>query len=237
MCDIINMMPYDGCSQMLHISLKTEKSFIAHPWRLLCVVGLEEYSTHDWRAATSDTARSSYLARVGPVILCMRSTKERRRYIVTSSPIGLAHIQNTSWLCRRQTDSLQWQCSFNTLRPRQNGRHFTDDIFKRIFLNENIWIPVKISLKFVPKGSINNIPALVKIMACRRDGAKPLSEPMMVNLLTHICVTRPQWVNNTMISWDGSICNYRPFVGRIHRSPADYPHKVPTHLFVPLLLG
>ena len=52
-CNIINMMPYNGCSQMLHISLKTEKSFIAHPWRLLCVVGLEEYSAHDWRAATS----------------------------------------------------------------------------------------------------------------------------------------------------------------------------------------
>ena len=28
---------------MLHISLKTEKSFFAHPWRLLCVVGLGEY--------------------------------------------------------------------------------------------------------------------------------------------------------------------------------------------------
>ena len=66
-CNIINMMPYNGCSQMLHISLKTEKSFIAHPWHLLCVVGLEEYSAHDWRAATSGTARSSYLARVGPV--------------------------------------------------------------------------------------------------------------------------------------------------------------------------
>ena len=66
-CNIINMMPYNGCSQMLHISLQTEKSFIAHHWRLLCVVGLEEYSAHDWRAATSSTARSSYLARVGPV--------------------------------------------------------------------------------------------------------------------------------------------------------------------------
>ena len=49
----------------------------------------------------------------------------------------------------------------NTLRPRQNGRHFADDIFKCIFLNENFWIPIKISLKFVPKGSINDIPALV----------------------------------------------------------------------------
>ena len=84
---------------------------------------------------------------------------------------------------------------FNTLRPRQNGRHFPDDIFKCFFLNENVWIYITISLKFVPKGLINNIPALVQIMAWRRPGDKPLSEPMMVSLLTHICVTRPQWVN------------------------------------------
>ena len=38
----------------------------------------------------------------------------------------------------------------NTLRPRQNGRHFADDILKCIFLNENVWIPIEISLKFVP---------------------------------------------------------------------------------------
>ena len=82
----------------------------------------------------------------------------------------------------------------NTLRPRQNGRHFADDIFKCIFLNEIAWIPIKISLKFVPRGPINNIPALVKIMAWRRLGDKPLSGPMMVRLPTHICVTRPQWV-------------------------------------------
>ena len=83
----------------------------------------------------------------------------------------------------------------NTLRPRQNGRHFADDIFKWIFLNENVWIPIKISLKFVPQGPINNIPALVQIMAWRQPGDKPLSGPMMVRLPTHICVTRPQWVN------------------------------------------
>ena len=51
------------------------------------------------------------------------------------------------------------------------------------------------SLKFVPKCPINNIPALVQIMDWCRPGDKPLSEPMMVSLLTHICVTRPQWVN------------------------------------------
>ena len=82
----------------------------------------------------------------------------------------------------------------NSLRPRPNRRHFADDIFKWIFFNENIWILIKISLKFVSKGPINNIPALVQIMAWRRPGDKPLSERMMLSSLTHICVTRPQWV-------------------------------------------
>ena len=68
-------------------------------------------------------------------------------------------------------------------------------IFKRIFLNENVWISITISLKFAPKGLINNIPALSQIMAWGRLGDKPLSEPMMVSSLLHICITRPQWVN------------------------------------------
>ena len=51
-----------------------------------------------------------------------------------------------------------------------------------------------LSLKFVPEGPINNIPTLVQIMAWCRPGDKPLSEPMVVRLLTHIYVTRPQWV-------------------------------------------
>ena len=84
----------------------------------------------------------------------------------------------------------------NTLMLRQNRRHFADDIFKCNFWNENVWILIKISLKFVPKGPIINIPELVQIMAWRLVGAKPLSEPMMINLPTHICVTRPQWVNS-----------------------------------------
>ena len=89
----------------------------------------------------------------------------------------------------------------NSLRPRQNGRLFADDTFKRIFLNENIRISTRNSLKFVPKGLINKIPALVLIMAWRRPGDKPLSEPMVVSLPTHICVTRPQWVKACMCSF------------------------------------
>ena len=49
--------------------------------------------------------------------------------------------------------------------PRQNDRPFHDDIFKGIFLNENVWILSEISLKFDLKGQIHNIPALVQIMA------------------------------------------------------------------------
>ena len=64
----------------------------------------------------------------------------------------------------------------NTLsRPRQNGRHFPDNILKCIFLNENIWISFKISLNVVLTGPINKIPALVQIMAWRRSGDKPWS--------------------------------------------------------------
>ena len=87
-----------------------------------------------------------------------------------------------------RASSLQWCFQIvipvNPLRPRQNGRPFADDTFKRIFLNENIRISTKNSLKFVPKGLINNIPALVLIMAWRRPGDKPLSEPMLVRSLT-----------------------------------------------------
>ena len=82
----------------------------------------------------------------------------------------------------------------NTLRPRQNGRQFPKDNFKRIFVYENVNISIKISLKFVPKGLINNITALVQIMAWRQLGDKPLSEPLMGSLLTQIYVTRPQCV-------------------------------------------
>ena len=67
--------------------------------------------------------------------------------------------------------------SFNTLRPRQNGLHFADDIFKRLFMHENVWILPKISLNFVCKVPINNIPALVQIMAwCRLFASLGLNE-------------------------------------------------------------
>ena len=98
------------------------------------------------------------------------------------------------------------------MRPRQNGRQFPDDILKWIFFNENVWISIEISLKFVPKGQINNIPALVQKMAWRRPGDKPFYEPMIVSLLAHICVTRPQWVNHQEFGYITHCVIYRAII-------------------------
>ena len=104
---------------------------------------------------------------------------------------------------------------FSTLRPRQDGCCFTGDIFKYIFLNENVWTSFEISPKFVPKVLIKYNSALVQIMAWRPPGNKPLSESTMVSLLTHICITRPQWVKDkrTFHQWFPMLqfksdCNY-----------------------------
>ena len=92
------------------------------------------------------------------------------------------------------TSNVLVDCVINTLRPRRNRRHFADDIFKCILLNENTSISIAISLKFITKALINEIPAMVHIMAWCRPGNKPPSEPMMITLPRRICVNPPQWV-------------------------------------------
>ena len=49
------------------------------------------------------------------------------------------------------------------------------------FVEYNFCISIPISLKSVPEGSIDNMPILVQIMACRTSD-KPLSEPMMTEI-------------------------------------------------------
>ena len=49
---------------------------------------------------------------------------------------------------------------------------------------------LKVSLKYIFKVQFSNITALVHIIAWCRPGGKPLSEPMMVSLLTHIYASR-----------------------------------------------
>ena len=108
-------------------------------------------------------------------------------------------------------------CVFNTLRPRQKGHYFADGAFKCIFLNKNVWILMKIFLKFIPKGPINNISVLVKLMGWRPPGSELLSEPIMVRLLMHTCVTQPQWINWTIMN--SSIqCKNKHFIWHYVRS-------------------
>ena len=63
-------------------------------------------------------------------------------------------------------------------------------------LNENVWIPIKTCTKVCSQSPINNIPAMVQIIAWCRPGDKSLSEPMRVILPTHICIARPQGVKS-----------------------------------------
>ena len=97
---------------------------------------------------------------------------------------SLIRVWINGWVNNREAGDLRrYRAHYGVivmLRSRPNDRHFPDNIFKCIFLNENVLI------------SINVIPALVQIMACSRPDDNPLSEPMMVSLLTHICATRPQ---------------------------------------------
>ena len=61
------------------------------------------------------------------------------------------------------------------------------DIFKYILFDENVWTSITISLKFVPKGPIDNKSALVHVMAWRWTGKKLIYWPSSP---THIYDTR-----------------------------------------------
>ena len=175
------------------------------------------------------------------VFLCKTSKRFRQRQLSNtlwakqfSRDLGLRCVSNiypiysnSSRTPSQYKDDLSRYEDFhyNISRPRQNGCHFPDNIFKCIFLNENVWFSISISLKFVPKGTINNIPALVQIMAWRRPGDKPLSEPMVVSLLTHICATRPQWdksPNDTLWSDGRDAIVHTPDVILAYCYPAIY---------------
>ena len=154
----------------------------------------------------------------------MRFSIQQKGWKLSETTGESVQCHKISRVCQGRTEKIPWSPCGNDggdkssfvwltdefirpLRPRQNGRRFADDTFKRIFLNENVWILIKFSLNIVPDGPINYSPALGQIMAWRRLGDKPLSEPMMILLLTHICVTRPQWVKPKR-RWKGIWCHF-----------------------------
>ena len=91
-------------------------------------------------------------------------------------------VKNYSYQC----------CCCSTLRLGQEGRHFTDNILKCIFLNEMYEFPLKFHWGLFLRVQLT---ILQRIMSWSRPGDKPLSESLIGRLVTHICVTRPQWVN------------------------------------------
>ena len=69
--------------------------------------------------------------------------------------------------------------AINSCPPGQNDCHFADDIFRCIFVNKKFCILIKILMKFILKGPINNNPSLIQIMAWCWTGDTILSEAMI----------------------------------------------------------
>ena len=87
------------------------------------------------------------------------------------------------------------------------GRDKMAVIFQTTFSNNfswiiNAWISIKISLKFVPKGPIDNIPALVQIMAWHRQVTSHYRNQWWLDIDAYndICITRPN-ESTRSISW------------------------------------
>ena len=146
---------------MKHITVNALRSFIGL-WIMTNIrffpelkLKFSDYSGHSDLLSNVEMSQGYFGTREAPIITWWLCANKLAEYVVMTF--------------HRSQDSPVWSmfCTFDTLRLRQNGCHFPDDIFKCIFLNENIYISITISLKFVPKGPIDNIPALVQIMAWR----------------------------------------------------------------------
>ena len=139
------------------------------------------------------------------------SMKQRRNghmmtYTLNKFPCKLgaynSNVHHFTWIrshrcSKRSAISVSEIHSFlNTLRSRQDGRHFPDDIFKCIFVNGNWCILITISLKYVRKGPIYNNSALVQIMALVPNRRQAIIWTNDDLLWWRICTSRPQWVKS-----------------------------------------
>ena len=133
--------------------------------------------------------------------------------ILLIGPLGtkvreiLSGIISFSFVCETAAIMSRPQC-VDSFSPGQNGRHLPEDIIKCVYMNEKLYISIHISLKFVHKGPIDNIPALVQIMAWRRPGDKPLSEPMLTQITYAYMWHLGRWVKlrSHEISFVHNIC-------------------------------
>ena len=80
---------------------------------------------------------------------------------------------------------MQWPSAYiNTLKMRQSDRHFADNVFKCISLNENLRNVIQVSLKFVRKIRNRNKPVLVQI-----SGLAPIRRQCII------------WTNDGLVHW------------------------------------
>ena len=123
---------------------------------------------------------------------------------ILHKPIEMCNYHDNSQIsCLAEHPDMyaRYVCSVNTLKPRQNGRHFPDDIFKPIYLEENARISIQISLKFVPSGPVDNESALVQVMAWRRTGDRPLPESMLAHFTDAYMCRQGRWVTFLMVDF------------------------------------
>ena len=88
---------------------------------------------------------------------------------------------------RRQAITRPGDYSFNSSPSGQNGQHFADDIFKRIFLNEDFRISICISLRISQHWSRQWLGA--------EQATSEYLNQCWPSSLSHICGTRGRWVN------------------------------------------
>ena len=202
------MTGYDGCQSQLNVSSRVRKynaitvkmyyhvcSFMRLKFRMICVETLLPYVYVSGTMVKYDkntcivmyVLYDTILLAKEPISFYIFFIKSPAKFAAITSHFLLHdvsvivytvdHVIASSWLAHGGRDNMA----------------VIDDSLKHIFLNEHVWILIKISPKCVCKGPINNIPELVQKMAWRRQGDRPLYESMMIRLLTHICVTQSQW--------------------------------------------
>ena len=111
---------------------------IGHAWLVTLPVG-----TMEWAPKTS-----LLVPHFGHYIWSVEDL--RRSYWIWIESTQIAFLLDLDEASKNTCYTLSCLISLlNTLRLRQNGRHFADDVFKYIFLNEKVWILIKISLIFI----------------------------------------------------------------------------------------
>ena len=150
----------------------------------------------------------------------MTKSEHMSKFQIKTDNIWL-HLLHSVWLTHLPLDKM--------------AAILADDIFKRIFLNENVSILVQISLKFVPKGPIDNKSALVQVMAWRRQATSHYLSQWWTSSPTHIYGTRGNELNYFSVLITHSKAQIRTSITLWNHNRDSISHseiKIRTHYIV-----